>query len=399
MNNLLANEKTILSVKDTDQVIFTEEKSLMEFLNSVKKNTEVRNVPLNLLCPKGAEFELLLDMSDFSRARVGALDVPDINDKAVMSCLEDHESQLFVTIPGANKWHWVPLRGISYESLLERAELSCKALKRTADSARWFAVPAKERGEVIDLFLQSSKPAGGKGVSGPRTCKCVVVNRKVNYFGSASYAYVADCDAYSTTKKILGKEFPKVALEKGWWSYEITTLDLRMNDSIRDDSLLETLNNAEEKYSSAFYGVRVINSLNGKSALKAIPYVSIDGKKIAIDTGCKAKAIHMGSSAILERFQDSLEELSEKAFEEIDEIIEGLGNVEIKDVSFVVSQMADHIPELHGIQSAIKHGTAIDCLLEAVKDQAEELVTARYLLYLDYQKIEEGSFDWSSFKK
>lgn len=395
----LANTKTIASVKDNDNVVFTEEKALMEFLNSVKEATTVRNVPMNLLCPKGAEFNLFADMGDFKKARVGELDVPDLGDEAVMSCLNDKEAQMFVTVPATNKWHWVPLRGCSYESLLERAELSCKALKRTEDSGRWFSVSAQKRAEVIDLFLQSSKPVKtGKGMEGPRTTKVVVVNDKVNYFGSAVYAYTADSDAYSVAKAMLGKEFPKVAIDKAWWDYSLTTMDLKLNDTNKDDALLETLNGAEEKYSSATYGVRLINSLNGKSALKAIPYVSIDGKKLVIDTGNRAKAIHMGGT-ILEKFKDSIEALTERAFQDIDDILEELGNIEINNVSAVIEQMAAHIPELKGCSSNLKEGTAIDCLLEAVKDQAEELVTARYLLYLDYQKIEEGSFDWSSFKK
>lgn len=396
----LANVKNIEDVKrDDDQVIFTSEKDLIEFLNSVKNSTEVRNVPLNLLCPKGAEFGLLLDMADFSHARVGDLDVPDINNEAVMSCLMDSQAQLFVTVPSANKWEWIPLRGISYESLLERAELSCKGLKRTTDTSRWFSVPAPKRAEVIDMFLQASKPVRtGKGMEGPRTCKVVTVHEKVNYFGSSAYAYADDSGAYSVAKKILGKEFPKVSLGKAWWGYDLTTIDLRLNDGEKDDSLLESLNGAEEKYSSANYGVRVVNSLNGRSALKALPFVSIDGTKISIDTGTRVKAIHMGSS-ILDRFQDSLEDLSKKAFEEIDDLLEQLGNITINDVSAVIEQMATHIPELHGIKSALKEGTAIDCLLEAVRDQPEELITSRYLLYLDYQKIEEGTYDWSSFKK
>lgn len=399
MKTLLTNAKSISSVKDLDQVIFTEEKSLMEFLNSVKKNTEVRNVPLNLLCPKGAEYSLMLDMSDFSHTRVGDLDIPDIGDEAVISCLMDSESQIFVTVPNGNKWKWMPLRGISYESLLERAELACKGLKRTVDTGRWFAVPAKERAKVIDLFLQSSKPVRtGKGMEGPRTAKVVAVHKKVNYFGSSAYAYAADRDVYNTAKKVLGKEFPNVALNKTWWDYGLTVTDLSLNDSNKNDSLLESLNATEEKYSSASYGIRIMNSLAGKSALKALPFVSVDGKKIAIDTGIKAKAIHMGGS-IMDRFQDSLEAIVEKSFQEIDDLLEELGNIEISDVAKVIEEMSNNIPELHGITSAIKHGTAIDCLLEAIKDQPEELIVSRYLLYLDYKSIEEGTFEWSSLKK
>lgn len=396
----LNNTKEISSVKDDQQIIFTDEQTLKDFLKSVKDSTEVRSVPLNCLCPKGAEYSLMLDMSEFKRARVGELDVPDINDQAVMSCLEDHEAQIFVTVPSANKWHWVPLRGIAYPSLLERAELGCKALKRTVDTGRWFSVSAPQRAEVIDLFLQSSKPVRtGKGMEGPRTCKAVIVNNKVNYFGSSAYAYADDAGAYSTAKKTLGKEFPNVVLEKGWWDYGLTVLDLRLHDEGKDDSLLESLNAEEEKYSSAYYGVRVLNSINGKSALKALPFVAIDGKKIAIETGVKARAVHMGDKSILERFQDSIETLTERAFQEIDDIIESLGNIAISDVSKVIEEMANNIPDLRGIKSSLKEGTGMDCLLEAIKNQPEELVTSRYLLYLDYKKIEEGDFDWSSFKK
>jgi hypothetical protein len=246
--------------------------------------------------------------------------------------------------------------------------------------------------------LQAAKPVGGKGVSGPRTCQVIVIHKKVNYFGSAAYAYAADCDAYGVAKAELGKEFPNVTLDKGWWDYSLTTLDLRLNNSSKDDALLETLNAVEEKYSSAYYGVRLLNSLNGRSALKALPYVCVDGVKIAIDTGVKAKSVHMGGS-LLERFQESLNVISERAFQEIDDILECLGNVEIDDVSKVISQMADNIPDLRGITSTIKDGTGMDCLLEAVRDQPEELITARYLLYLDYKAIEDGKFEWSSLKK
>jgi hypothetical protein len=344
----------------------------------------------------------MLDMHEtFANARVGNnLDIPDIGDESVLSCLMDSEAQMFVTLPSANKWVWAPIRGISYNSLLERSELSCKALKRTIDTSRWYSVSAKERGEVIDLFLQSAKPVKtGRGMEGPRTCKVVVVNRKVNYFGSAVYEYTADADAYDVVKATLGNSFPDVNLEKAWWDYGLTVLDLRLNDEAKDDSLLESLNGAEEKYSSACYGIRLVNSINGQSALKALPFIEVDGKKIAIETGARAKSIHMGGSSILQRFKESLNTLTKKAFEEIDEIIERLGNVSINDVSNVISQMADNIPELKGITSSMKEGTGMDCLLEAIQNQPEELVTSRYLLYLDYKKIEEGEFDWSSFKK
>lgn len=400
MNTLLTNIKNIKGVKDTDQVIFNDEHVLIEFLNSVKQETEVRNVPLNMLCPKGAEYGLLLDMSSFKKARVGNnLDIPDIGDESVLSCLEDNEAQIFVTVPGANRWHWVPLRGCSYDSLLERAELSCKALKRTTDTSRWYSVSAEKRAETIDMFLQAAKPVGGKGISGPRTCQTIIINNKVNYFGSAAYSYTADIDAYDVIKKNLGKEFPKVDLEKGWWGYDISVLDLCLNDESKDDSLLSSLNADEEKYSSACYGVRMINSLNGKSALKALPFIKVDGVKITIDTGVRAKTIHMGGSSILERFQDSLKSLVEKAFEDIDDILERLGNVEIDDVSLVIQRMAENIPEMRGCSSTLKEGTAMDCLLEAVRDQPEELIVSRYLLYLDYKAIEEGTFEWSSLKK
>ena len=157
----LANTKTIASVKDNDNVVFTEEKALMEFLNSVKEATTVRNVPMNLLCPKGAEFNLFADMGDFKKARVGDLDIPDVNNEAVLSCLMDRASQMFVTVPATNKWHWVPLRACSYDSLLERAELSCKGLKRTEDTSRWYSVSPEKRGECVAKMCENI----GKAVS------------------------------------------------------------------------------------------------------------------------------------------------------------------------------------------------------------------------------------------
>lgn len=401
------NEKSIKMVKDYDEVIFDAESDFFAFVKSEKEATEEKKLPLNALAPKGVEYSTFFDdKKAFGSSRVYAdMEVPDVlapENEFFMDSLEDKGGQMFIPVPEVNKYIWVPVRAQAYASLLNIAGLACKGMKNVSDEGAFFSVPPEERAKIIDTFLQRAKDVRTKKMTGPRMATVIIVNRKVNYFGSSDYLLLTDDLVFSSVRDALKEDYTDAAMASAVFTYEKTVADFQLNDDELNDQFGEVIGDDD-----VTTGIRVINSASGTAAARVLPYVEFGGKKIAFDSTKKTFAVkHYGKEKdVKSLFEDELCKFIKASFGELDEIIEELGNTELKNPAKVVQDIIKNVKFLNkndakvkmAEASNMKEATAIDVVLLLADDTA--VVTQRWLFMLDYKAIDNGTYSWANFKK
>ena len=241
-------------------------------------------------------------------------------------------------------------------------------------------------------------------MTGPRMGTVIIVNRKVNYFGSSDYLLLTDDLVFNSVRDALKEDYADAAMTSAVFTYEKTVADFQLNDDELNDQFGEVIGDDDTDVKT---GIRVVNSASGNSAARVLPYVEIEGKKIAFDSTKENFVVkHYGKEKDVKTlFSDELGKFIKNSFGELDELIEELGNTELKNPAKVVQDIIKNVKFLNkndakvkmAEASNMKEATAIDVVLLLADDTA--VVTQRWLFMLDYKAIDNGTYSWANFKK
>lgn len=297
----------------------------------------------------------------------------------------------------------LPTRMIAMPSILKRAGDTGSIMIRTDSTAGTTELPIRIKGERLAEDFQHY---GG-------SCKILYRDGKVSACHSSAYAVIPAWEAVSALETYLKREHPHTEYDTGLVSHEYLVAEYLLNDKVMEENFRLKMNDAGADIAELHAGVRFATSDVAQSRVWATIFYDADGVRT---TMCEGIGIEHKGEATVQDFADALPDL-DILFNECEQRIEELGNMDIMDVSFVVGEVAEayqFIPK--GKKEELvaetkirfpKGGTGIDVFL-ALNDiiqrhaKAKQLSATRYvalcqqvarLMKLPFDRIDRGE-EW-----
>lgn len=414
--NLHEFQKSFLNSDYEERTITTREE-LEEYLKFRTENDLVIPCPINSMSAAGIENIPLFvqEYLDSMQASVNGYkeecDTLDYNEREVKECID--QTGLFLIVPYNNfdkricKNMAFPTSEYAVSTILNRCDDFCGTMARFEPKTHKKVLPVSEKAMRItrDFELYSDD------------CLVLIRDRKVRAVHSRFYDWLNAEDLLRELENVLYDEHPDFKFESATITHEYLSVNYMLNDMMMEESLKMALNDQGSSIKELKAGVQFITSDIGISSVKTNIILVVDDETIVlggIDMPHKNGATIEGFADRLKDFGNILKEQEEK--------IENLGNIEIKDVSFVVKEIVEHYSSIFPTQVADSvidslkiefpisvGGSAIDvylALFEIINRHKKNsnMALSRYIFLTDqvsgminlpFKKIEEGNY----FKK
>lgn len=328
--------------------------------------------------------------------------------RAFDECVQD--AGIFLTIPYEKRcYRTYATRYTAMESIYERSGSSCRMVRTLSSHGMVKALPAEERGSLIDRGWRTSS----------EEVKVLISDEKVSFVGSQKYIILPYKDGLRAMKDML-REYEAVTYRSGYISHEYIMAEwyLESADTESHRLMLQELGLITEK-TAVRYVVRFSSSNIGNSKMSARLSVSLEGEMIPVG---KPKSVwHLSSKGVnctdqlndgngcsISDFRYKLKSLG-ASLKENEEIFEEMGNTWITYPETVLKKLFKLCP---GIPKKIRDDilehyrfrhpcTAVDLYFAVAKAQkkmdnrqmiiqvTEEIAQLQYVNYVRLDKQED----------
>jgi hypothetical protein len=309
-------------------VVFESEKDLKNYFNFAKTNSYVSS-----FCKEtsliGIANEPLLHVNGRGEF------VPDERCPEVPQ--DDFETAVvdrgvFVATPVDGEMKIYPSIYTAFNGICARAGITGSLIRNTELNRSFEPMDAETRGNWLTYGFHHNR--GG--------AKFRICDGFIDACNSDGYVWLSEEKGYNAVLKELQKEHPEATFKGGSVSHEYLYVEIDMNDEIALDGFKQMLEGFGVTVESIRCGVYYATSDVGNACMSAFPYYELNGTRFRVGKGISLR--HEGDASIAV-FKSKLKNLA-MLWQEAEDIVEKLGNTEIKFPAGCLQQVIEENPWL-----------------------------------------------------
>lgn len=327
-------------LNDDETLNFSSREDFQSYIDYRKETDEWKLHFINTLACYGVSKLPLFTSGDCKSIKVDMgtyhIDVKDINPagKEEQECIS--EELPFLCIPEEKGYRAVPTRGIAYNTILQRAELQCGLMTRFEPKTNKQVHPAKEKYEWITKAFSYYGDIS----------KILIRDGKVSAVLSKEYQILPVKDLIDVLEDELKAIHENLTFESASISHEYTIAKYLLKDRVIEESLRLKLNDFGCNVTSLTAGVQFSSSDVGLSSVRVNVFIRCDGILMVLGG---ISMPHKGDSSI-EKYHECFDNFG-LILQEMEDKIEKLGNMDIKDVRNTVSLVAEKYPAIFPVKA------------------------------------------------